>query len=115
MPDRIVYKVMSEAELRQMQRDGVFCGSPVDVADGYIHMSCGSQLAATLDRHYRGVEGLMLVAVDLSRLGDSVRWEPARGGELFPHIYGRLPVAAVVAVAALEREADGAVRLPAMQ
>jgi uncharacterized protein (DUF952 family) len=113
MPDRIVYKIMSATELQQMQRDGVFHGSPVDMADGYIHLSCGSQLVATLDRHFGGVEGLMLVAVDLSRLGNSVRWEPARGGELFPHIYGRLPMEAVVTVGTVERTAEGAVRLPA--
>jgi uncharacterized protein (DUF952 family) len=113
MADRIVYKIMSAAELQQMQHDGAFHGSPADVADGYIHLSCASQVAATLDRHFGGVEGLMLVAVDLSRLGDSVRWEPARGGELFPHIYGRLPMEAVVTVAAVERTAEGAVRLPA--
>ena len=98
MLDRIVYKIMSAAELKQMQRDGVFCGSPSDIADGYIHLSCGSQLAATLD---------------LSQLGDTVRWEPARGGQLFPHIYGRLPVGVVVSVATLERAPDGVVRLPA--
>lgn len=109
MSDRIAYKIMSAAELQQMQRDGVFHGSPVDVTDGYIHLSCGSQVAATLDRHFGGVEDLMLVAVDLSLLGDSLRWEPARGGELFPHIYGPLPVAAVVTVGAVERTADGAV------
>jgi uncharacterized protein (DUF952 family) len=113
MLDRIVYKIMSAAELEQMQRDGVFCGSPADIADGYIHLSCGSQLEATLDRHFSGVDGLMLVAVDLSRLGDTVRWDPARGGQLFPHIYGRLPVGAVLSVATLERTADGVVRLPA--
>jgi uncharacterized protein (DUF952 family) len=113
MPDRIVYKIMSAVELQQMRRDGVFHGSPVDMADGYIHLSCGSQVAATLDRHFGGVEGLMLVAVDVSRLGDSLRWEPARGGELFPHIYGRLPMEAVVAVGTVERTADGAVGLPA--
>ena len=113
MPDRIVYKVMSEAEHQQMQRDGVFLGSPVDTADGYIHLSSRSQLAATLDRHFSGVTGLMLVAVDLSRLGDTVRWEPARGGELFPHIYGRLPIAAVVSVTPVQRAADGSVKLPA--
>ncbi len=62
-----------------MQHDGVFHGSPVDEADGYIHLSCGSQVAATLDKHFSGMEGLMLVAVDLSWLGDSLRWEPARG------------------------------------
>jgi len=109
MPERIVYKVMSEAELQQMQRDGVFHGSAADITDGYIHLSCGSQLAATLDKHFRGVVGLTVAAVDLSRLGDTVRWEPARGGELFPHIYGSLPAEAVVAVEALERTADGVV------
>jgi uncharacterized protein (DUF952 family) len=55
----------------------------------------------------------MLAAVDLSQLGDTVRWEPARGGQLFPHIYGRLPAGAVVSVATLERTPDGVVKLPA--
>jgi len=113
MSDRIVYKVMSAAELTQMQRDGVFRGSPADIADGYIHLSRGSQLATTVDKHFSGVDGLMLAAVDLSRLGDDVRWEPSRGGQLFPHIYGLLPINAVVSVAKLERTADGAIKLPA--
>src|ERR1700742_2539650 len=100
---------MSSAELQRMRDDGEFRGSPADVADRYIHLSCGSQLAATLDKHFIGIEGLMLVAVDLSRLGDTVRWEPARGGQLFPHIYGQLPIEAVVSVAPLERGAHGGV------
>jgi uncharacterized protein (DUF952 family) len=112
MGDRIAYKVMSAAEWQQMQRDGAFNGSPVDVADGYIHLSFASQLAATLERHFGGVDGLMLVVVDLSQLGSTVRWEPARGGELFPHIYGTLPLKAVVSAGALERTADGAFKLP---
>src|SRR5882757_2961706 len=111
MLDRIVYKIMSAAELKQMRRDGEFFGSPADIADGYIHLSCGSQLGATLDRHFSGVGGLMLAAVDLSRLGDTVRWEKSRGGQLFPHIYSVLPVGAVVSVATLESRADGAVKL----
>jgi len=113
MPDRIVYKIMSAAELKQMQRDGVFDGSPADVTDGYIHLSSGSQLAETLDKHFSGIDGLMVAAVDLSQLGDTVRWEPSRGGQLFPHIYGRLPIGAVVSVTTLERTPDGALRLPA--
>jgi uncharacterized protein (DUF952 family) len=113
MSDRIVYKVMSATELQQMQRDGVFHGSPVDIADGYIHLSCRSQVAETLDKHFSGIDGLMLAAVDLSGLGDTVRWEPSRGGQLFPHTYGLLPVGAVVSVAMLERTPDGAVKLPA--
>ena len=113
MADRIVYKVMSATDAAQMQRDGAYYGSPVDIADGYIHLSSGSQVAETLDKHFSGIEGLMLAAVDLSRVTDEVRWEPSRGGELFPHIYGRLPADAVVAVAPVERTADGAVKLPA--
>jgi uncharacterized protein (DUF952 family) len=111
--DRIVYKIMLSAEPQRMRDDGEFRGSPADVADRYIHLSCGSQLASTLDKHFIGVEGLMLIAVDLSRLGETVRWEPARGGQLFPHIYGPLPIGAVVSVAPVERAADGTVRLPA--
>lgn len=114
MPDRIVYKVMSAAEFAQMQRDRVFRGSPADVADGFIHLSCATQLAGTLDRHFSGVDGLVLVAVDLSRLEDSVRWEPSRGGQLFPHIHGPLPIEAVVSAGALERATDGAIKLPAV-
>lgn len=113
MPDRIAYKVMSAVEAQQMQRDGVFRGSPVDIADGYIHLSTAFQLAGTLDRHFSGVQGLMLVGVDLTQLGDTVRWEPSRGGQLFPHIHGPLPLAAVLSVTVLERTSDGAVRLPA--
>ncbi len=113
MPDRIAYKVMLATEMEQMQRDGLFRGSPADIADGYIHLSCGSQLAATLEKYFSGVSGLMLAAVDLSRLGGAVRWEPSRGGQLFPHVYGVLPVDAVVSVVPLERTPDGAVKLPA--
>lgn len=113
MPDRITYKIMSATETEQMQRDGLFRGSPADIADGYIHLSCGSHLAATLDKYFSGVSGLVLAAVDLSRLGDAVRWEPSRGGPLFPHIYGVLPVDAVVSVLPLERTPDGTVKLPA--
>jgi uncharacterized protein (DUF952 family) len=112
MPERIAYKIMSSAELTRIKRDGVFKGSPVDIADGYIHLSCASQLAETLDKHFRDVDGLVLAAVDLERLGDTVRWEPSRGGQLFPHIHGVLPMDAVVSAAPLERTADGTVKLP---
>jgi uncharacterized protein (DUF952 family) len=113
MPDRIAYKIMSSTELQQMQRDGLFRGSSADIADGFIHLSCDSQLAATWDKHFGGVAGLVLAAVDLSRLGDAVRWEPSRGGQSFPHIYGVLTMDAVISVGPLERTQDGAVKLPA--
>jgi uncharacterized protein (DUF952 family) len=111
MSDQIAYKVLLASELRQMQRDGEFRGSPAD-ADGYIHLSCASQIAATVDKHFSGVDGLALAAVDLSRLGNTVRWEASRDGQLFPHIYGLLPIEAVVSVAPLERTPDGTVKLP---
>src|ERR1700684_1098586 len=113
MADRIAYKIMSSGELAQMQDAGSFRRSPRDIADGYIHLSSGPQLAATWDKHFGGVGGLVLAAVDLSRLGDAVRWEPSRGGQLFPHIYGVLTTDAVFSVAPLERTPDGAVKLPA--
>jgi uncharacterized protein (DUF952 family) len=112
MPDPIAYKILSAGELKQLRQDGVFHGSPADLADGYIHLSCASQLAETLDKYYVGINGLMLAAVDLSKLGGTVRWEPARGGQLFPHIYGPLPIKAVVSSGTLQRTAEGAVRLP---
>ena len=113
MPDRIAYKIMTPTELKQLQRDGLFPGTPADIADGYIHLSCGSQLAETWDKYFSGVSGLVLAEVDLSRLGDAVRWELSRGGQLFPHIYGVLTLDAVAAVVPLERTPDGAVNLPA--
>src|ERR1700679_354192 len=112
MPDRIAYKIMTPTELEQMQRDGLFPGTPADIADGYIHLSCGDQLAATWDKYFSGVEGLVLAAVDLARLGDTVRWEPSRGGQLFPHIHGVLTMDAVVSAAPVERTANGQVKLP---
>ena len=68
-----------------MRRDGVFHGSPADIADGYIHLSCGSQLPATLDKHFSGVNGLLLAAVDLSRLGDAVQAGSPRAVDSFSH------------------------------
>jgi uncharacterized protein (DUF952 family) len=110
MPDPIAYKIMLAAETAQLQRDGVFHGSPADIADGYIHLSCAHQLAATLDKYFIGVSGLMLAAVDLTRLRD-VRWERSRNEQIFPHIYGVLPLDAVVALVPVERN-EGVVRLP---
>jgi len=109
MPDRIAYKVMTAAQAALMVRDGAFHGAPIDIADGYIHLSSAAQLAATVRKHFAGVDGLVLAAVDLARLGDTVRWEPSRGGDLFPHLYGALRMQAVLAVAPLERVDDESV------
>ena len=105
-PD-IAFKILSRADWRAALAEGRYDGSPVDVADGYIHLSAADQLEATAAKHYAGQTELMLVEVDLTTLGDALIWEPSRGGALFPHIYGPLPVAATRAARALSVTADG--------
>jgi uncharacterized protein (DUF952 family) len=112
MAERIAYKVMTAAEFARMQREQMFHGSSADLADGFIHMSTAAQLPVTLDKHFHGQTDLVVAAIDLPRLGDAVRWEPSRGGDLFPHCYGPLPMAAVTAAAPLEWYPDGTVKLP---
>ena len=91
----IAYKIVDAAEWRAAVAEGRYEGARVDLADGYIHLSTAEQLNETARKHYAGRPGLMLLTVDLTALGDSVIWEPSRGGALFPHIYGDLPVTAV--------------------
>lgn len=92
----IAYKILTADQWAQFERDGVFTGAPVDVADGYIHMSTAEQLEETLTKHFAGQSGLVIATVDLTLLGDALKWEVSRGGALFPHHYGPLPMAAVV-------------------
>jgi uncharacterized protein (DUF952 family) len=112
MQDVIAYKILLPAEWAALRRDGSFAGAPVDVADGYIHMSTATQLDDTLRKHFAGIDELYIAVVDLTALGPLVRWEPSRGGALFPHLYGKLPLDAVVAHGPLARHADGSARLP---
>lgn len=106
------YKVLTAPQMAQLEADGVFKGAPVDLADGYIHLSTEAQLTETVDKHFAGQADLHVAAIDLAALGDAVKWEPSRGGQLFPHIYADLPLNAVVAYSPLERDEDGKVRLP---
>jgi uncharacterized protein (DUF952 family) len=101
------FKILSRADWRRALAEGAYDGSPVDHADGYIHLSAADQLAVTAAKHYAGQSDLVLVEVDLAALGDTLIWEPSRGGALFPHIYGPLPVAAKRSVRALSVTADG--------
>jgi uncharacterized protein (DUF952 family) len=89
------YKILTADQWAQFEHDGVFHGAPVDIADGYIHLSTGEQLQGTLDKHFVGQANLVIAEVDLSGFGDVLKWEVSRGGALFPHIYGPLPMAAV--------------------
>ena len=89
------YKILTKGQWAGWQAAGSFAGAPVDVEDGYIHLSAADQVAATHEKWFAGLHELMLVEVDLDALGDAVRWEPARGGALFPHVYGAIPLTAV--------------------
>lgn len=102
MTARFAYKVLTQAQWNEFVRDGIFRGAPVDLADGYIHLSTAEQLSETIDKYFKNQGGLMIAEVDLAALGDKVRWEESRGGALFPHIYAPLPLLAVQSV----RKAD---------
>jgi uncharacterized protein (DUF952 family) len=109
MTDRVAYKILTAPQWAQWQATGTFNGAPVDLADGYIHLSTAAQLTETADRHFAGQHDLVLVQVDLIALGDAVRWEPSRGGALFPHVYQALPLSVAVIAGRLTRDAEGAV------
>jgi len=106
------YKVLTAPQMAQFLADGAFAGAPVDLTDGYIHLSALPQLAETIDKHFAGQSDLFIATVNLALLGEAVRWEESRGGALFPHVYAALPLSAVVAHGPLQRSADGAVILP---
>ena len=89
------FKVLRGEEWAGFEADGRFEGSPVDRADGFIHLSAADQVEGTLARHFPGQDGLVLAEVDLGALGEKVRWEESRCGALFPHVYGALPLSAV--------------------
>jgi beta-hydroxylase len=91
----VAFKIFTADQWATFKRDGVFTGAPVDLADGYIHMSTADQLDETLAKHFAGQNDLTIAEVDLTALGESVRWEVSRGNQLFPHIYGVLPMDAV--------------------
>lgn len=99
----IAWKVLTASQLAMLLAEGSFAGAPVDLADGYIHLSTAEQLPETLAKHFAGQSDLHLAAVDLAALGDFVRWEPSRGGQLFPHLYRALPLTAVISHEALTR------------
>lgn len=108
----IVYKILAAGEWRAAVSVGSYAGSADDARDGFIHLSTAGQLAGTAARHFRGKPDLVLVALDAGRLGPQLRWEPSRGGALFPHLYGPLDVAAQVSVAALPLDAEGIPIIP---
>lgn len=107
---RLAFKIIAADEWAGIVSTGAYGGSAVDLADGYIHLSTESQFVETAAKHYAGRDGLMSLTVDLAVLGDTVVWEPSRGGQLFPHIYGVLPERAVTARRLFRVATDGAIQ-----
>jgi uncharacterized protein (DUF952 family) len=98
-----IYKICTASEWRTAKAAGAFAGSPDDARDGFIHLSAEDQVTGTLERHFRDRADLVILAVDPARLSeDMLKWEASRGGALFPHLYGPLPVSAVRSAERLE-------------
>lgn len=103
----LIYKICPAALWREAEQVGQFDGAPVDITDGFIHFSTADQVMETAEKHFAGQDGLLLVALDEAALGSSLKYEPSRGGALFPHLYGALPMSAVRWVRPLPVGSDG--------
>jgi len=93
----MIYKLLTVREWQAARAAGEFAGSEVDLAEGFVHFSTAEQVVETAARFFTGQRGLAMLTVDADELGDSLRWEPSRGGDLFPHLYAPLQVSAVLA------------------
>jgi uncharacterized protein (DUF952 family) len=107
-----VYKILSAPAFAEAKRAGRFFGSSDDLRDGFIHLSAAEQLAGTLAKHFAGQDALVLLALNAERLGVDLKWEPSRDGELFPHLYAPLDLAAVLWSKTLTLGQDGTHILP---
>ncbi len=103
----IVYKICPRDAWEQAIRAGKYAGAPIDAQDGFIHLSTAHQVAETAAKHFAGEGDLVLVSVDAHQLGDALKWEPSRGGDVFPHLYGTLHPEAVRSVEPLPLGRDG--------
>ena len=111
----LVFKLIDRPSWRAAEAAGTFAGSAVDARDGFIHFSTVAQVRETAARHFAGQRDLLLVGVSTAALGDALRWEPSRGGELFPHLYGPLPLSAVRGVAEVGLGDDGRHVFPGLE
>ena len=107
-----IYKICQRASWSMAEQTGVYAGSEADRRDGFIHFSTAEQLAGTAAKHFARQRDLLLVAVDADALGSALKWEPSRGGDLFPHLYAALPLAAVRWTRPLPEEVEGERALP---
>lgn len=106
------YKILTAEQMDTLEHSENFSGAPIDLTDGYIHLSTAEQVVETLTKHFAGQQNLWIAAVDLEALGEAIKWEVSRGGALFPHLYAPLPLSAVIAYSPVHYEENGALRLP---
>ncbi len=92
----LIFKILRTDEWQSLRKEGESTGAPIDVADGYIHISTAQQVAETVSKHFAGEDGLFLVALETDALGEALEWEVSRGDALFPHLYRKLTMADVV-------------------
>ena len=107
-----IYKICERTSWQLAEQTGTYRGSAADARDGFIHFSTAAQLAGTMAKHFSGQRELLLVAVDADALGSGLKWEPSRGGELYPHLYAALPLTAVRWTKAVADEVGGRRALP---
>jgi uncharacterized protein (DUF952 family) len=105
-----VFKVLSQEEWAAAEREGVFRGAEIDRRDGYIHFSTAKQLERTVELYFTGRDDLVLAAVEAEAIGDALRWEPSRGGDLFPHLYSELPLSSIAWVRRFSSREPGVLR-----
>ena len=103
----LIYHLCKREDWQAAHALGTYSGSPQDRADGFLHFSTAEQIVESAARHRAGQAGLVLLTVDAEALGDALKWEESRGGALFPHLYGDLPVAAALRVDELPLGPDG--------
>lgn len=111
----LIYKICPKAMWSDAQATGVFAGAPVDLADGYIHFSTAEQARETAAKHFSGQSDLVLVAVNSETFGEALKWEPSRGGALFPHLYAPLETSRAIWVKPLPLADDGTHVFPEMK
>lgn len=102
----LIYKILRADEWAALRTQGETAGAPIDVVDGYVHFSTAAQAEETAAKHFAGVPDLMLLGLEADSLGDDLKWEPSRGGALFPHLYGPLRLADVVWAQPLPLDGD---------
>ena len=106
-----VYKIATRADWDTAVQTGSFKGAAIDLRDGYIHLSTAAQAQETARLHFAGQADLVLLRIDAGALGEALRWEASRGGQLFPHLYGALDCALVEAVTPIPPDQDGVPQL----